>query len=263
MDGFLPWLGGKHRLAQRIVERIERVPHTCYCGPFMGAAHVFFAREEPAKAEVLNDLNGELVTLFRVLQWHLEEFLRYFKWALVSRDEFRRQLDMDPGTLTDIQRAARFYYLQRLGFGGRVSGRSFGTSTTGRPRINLLRMEEELSEVHLRLAGVVMECLPWAECMARYDRPHTLFYIDPPYWGSEEDYGKALFAREDYGRMAETLAGLEARWLLSLNDVPEIRRLFRSFPMIEVGTGYSVSRKISGRRPVTELLISNAPFPGS
>ncbi|QPP51544.1 DNA adenine methylase [Halomonas sp. SS10-MC5] len=91
---------------------------------------------------------------------------------------------MDPRHLTDIQRAARFFYLQKLAFGGKVAGQTFGTSATSPPRLNLMRIEEDLSTAHLRLARTVVEHLDWAECMRRYDRPGTLFYLDPPYWGT-------------------------------------------------------------------------------
>ncbi len=84
-------------------------------------------------------------------------------------------------TLTDIQRAARFYYLQKQAFGGKVAEHSFGTSTTSPPRFNLLRIEEELSAAHLRLSRTVIEHMDWQQCIERYDRPHTLFYCDPPY----------------------------------------------------------------------------------
>jgi DNA adenine methylase len=73
----------------------------------------------------------------------------------------------------------------------------------GRPRLNLLRIEEELSQAHLRLARTYVERLPWAECVERYDRPHTLFYMDPPYWGTE-GYG-VPFELEEYGGMAEAM----------------------------------------------------------
>lgn len=254
MDGFLPWLGGKRRLAKRIVAEINRIPHTCYVEPFMGAAHVFFARE-PVKTEVLNDLNRELVTLFRVLQHHLEEFLRYFKWALVSRDEFERLKRVEADTLTDIQRAARFYYLQKQAFGGKLTGQTFGTHTTGRPHLNLVRMEEELSSVHLRLAHVVIENLTWQNCIRRYDRPQTLFYIDPPYFGNEEDYGKGLFGREEFAELARMLAELKGRFLLSLNDTPEVRETFKAFPMQPVQTRYTVTQRPKNRGQVQELLI--------
>lgn len=76
-----------------------------------------------------------------------------------------------PATLTDIQRAARFLYLQKLAFGGRVDGQSFGTATTSRPRFNLLRLEEDLSDAWLRLSQAHVEHLPWNDCVHRYDRP--------------------------------------------------------------------------------------------
>ena len=130
---------------------------------------------------MLNDLNQDIVTLYRVLQHHLEEFIRYFKWVLVSRDEFERWLRVAPDTLTDIQRAARFYYLQKLCFGGRMVNPSFGTATARPLRLNLLRIEEELSAAHLRPARVFVENLPYARVIEHYDRPTTFYYIDPPY----------------------------------------------------------------------------------
>lgn len=259
MKGFLPWLGGKHYLAKQIVPIINSVPHKCYCEPFMGGAHVFF-RREPASAEVLNDLNKELVTLFRVLQWHLEEFLRYFKWALVSRDEFERLNRQPPDTLTDIQRAARMYYLQKLSFGGRVTNRSFRTKVEGKPQLNLLRIEEELSQVHLRLARVQIENLPYAECIRRYDRTHTLFFIDSPYYGVEGYYGKGIFKRSDFGVLRYQLGGIKGQFLMTLNDHPEVRRIFKGFHMREVTTRYPVGNRHPNHVDrAHELLISSMP----
>ena len=81
-------------------------------------------------AEVLNDINGDWVMLYRVVQTHLEEFVRQFKWALSSCQVFEWQKMTRPETLTDIQRAARFFYLQHHAFAGKVTGQTFGTATT-------------------------------------------------------------------------------------------------------------------------------------
>ena len=105
---------------------------------FAGAAWVLFKRPE-SDVKVLNDLNRDVVTLYRVVQHHIEEFVRYFKWMLVSRDEFDRMRRVDPETLTDVQRAARFFYLQKCCFGGRIVRPIFGTATTRPPKLNLLR----------------------------------------------------------------------------------------------------------------------------
>jgi DNA adenine methylase len=164
------WVGGKRRLAPHILPMFP--DHSCYVEPFAGAAALFFLKE-PVKVEVLNDVNGDLVSLYRVVQHHLEEFIRHFKWALASR-EIYKWLQITPvETLTDIQRAARFFYLQKLGFGGKVQGQTFGTATTSRPALNLLRLEEQLSAVHLRLHQVFVEHLSWANCLTKYDRPHS------------------------------------------------------------------------------------------
>ena len=121
---------------------------------------MFFLRPVPAEVEVLNDVNGELINLYRVVKHHLEEFVRQFKFALSSRQVFK-WLQMTPEeTLTDIQRAARFFYLQHSAFGGRVDGQSYGTATTSPPGLNLLRIEENLSVAHLRLASAYVENLP-------------------------------------------------------------------------------------------------------
>src|SRR5690606_33103495 len=109
----------------------------------------------------------------------------------------------DVRALTDVQRAARFYYLQQLAFGGKAVSQTFGTATTGPARLNLLRIEEDLSAAHLRLARVTIEHLPWRECVDRYDRPHTLFFADPPYWRTQ-GYGTP-FPWSEYEQLAETM----------------------------------------------------------
>lgn len=94
----IPWIGGKSRLARHILPLFPS--HTCYCEPFTGGAALFFLKE-PSKVEVLNDINLDLVNLYRVVQHHLEEFLRQFKWALTSRKIYEWMQDTPPEILTD------------------------------------------------------------------------------------------------------------------------------------------------------------------
>ena len=175
---------------------------------------------------------------------------------------FRRLLSVPPETLTDVQRAARFAYLQNLQFGGKPGGAStnFGPQYPNRMRAE--RMRELIAAMHERLQGVHVECLEWDEFIRRYDRPFTLFYIDPPYWGHESDYGKGLFSRDDFARMAEILRELKGRFILSLNDRPEVRETFEGFAFEEVTTSYSANAK-SAKRRVGEVLISSGCSSGS
>ena len=155
---------------------------------------------------------------------------------------FKWLQDTPPETLTDVQRAARFFYLQQQSFGGKVAGQTFGTATTA-PAINLLRIEENLSAAHLRLAGgTYIEQLDWAACIERYDRPHTLFYLDPPYWETE-GYG-VPFPWEQYTRMAEVLKRIKGKAVISINDHPAIRdairECFAGFDMEALKLDYTV-----------------------
>jgi DNA adenine methylase len=231
----IPWIGGKRRLSKPIFDKFPA--HECYVEVFCGAAAIFFEKE-PSEVEVINDINGDLVNLYRVVQHHLEEFVRQFKWALSSRQIFEWEQKKVPETLTDIQRAARFFYLQKLAFGGRVDGQNYGTATTSGPRLNLLRLEEDLSMAHLRLHGVHVENLPWEEIVRRYDRPHTLFYMDPPYWQTE-GYG-VEFGFDNYRRMAEIAKSAAGSVLISLNDHPDFRDLFRDLNTQTLSLNYTV-----------------------
>ena len=82
----VPWIGGKRRLAKYIIPLFPR--HTCYVEPFCGAAALYFMKHQ-AEVEVLNDINGELVNMYRVVKHHLEEFAKQFKWALTSREIYK------------------------------------------------------------------------------------------------------------------------------------------------------------------------------
>ena len=248
----IPWIGGKRRLAKHIIPLFPE--HSCYVEPFCGAAALFFLKK-PVKSEILNDVNSDLINLYRVVKNHLEEFVRQFKWALTSREIFKWQQITPIETLTDIQRAARFFYLQKLAFGGKVDSQTFGTDTTRPARLNLLRLEEDLSAAHLRLSTSTIEHLDWVDCIKKYDRPHTLFYCDPPYWQTA-GYG-IDFDLAQYDRMADIARRIQGKMIISVNDIPEMRRAFDGFNIKRVEIGYSVGGGAKQKNKSGELIIQN------
>lgn len=251
-----PYLGGKRNLAKKIVPILDATPHTTYAEPFVGMGGIFLRRRMQPRAEVINDFGRDVSNLFRILQRHYPQFIEFLRFQLTTRAEFERLSDTNPETLTDLERAARFLYLQRTAFGGKVSGKNFGVAKDRPGRFNLTSLEPMLEDLHSRLAGVVIECLDFADFIRRYDGAGTLFYLDPPYWGCENDYGKDMFTRADFDRLAEQLRGIEGRFVMSINDVPEIREAFQGFHLSEVTTSYTVGKNDrSNSRP--ELLISN------
>jgi len=249
--------GGKRNLARRICALIDATEHDGYAEPFIGMGGIFLRRATKPSMEVINDISGDVATFFRVLQEHYPYFLDMLRWRIASRAEFERLLALPPERLTDLQRAARFLYLQRLAFGGKIVGRSFGVDSKAGARFNIAKLEPMLADIHERLAGVVIEQLPFARFIERYDRPGMLFYLDPPYFGGEGDYGAGVFDRADFERLAVVLGAARGRFILSINDRPEIRETFSAFEMKPVETTYTIATAHGGPKRVGELIISN------
>lgn len=252
-----PYIGGKKHLAKTIVSVLEKIPHRLYAEPFVGMGGVFLRRRSAPPVEVINDYSRDVATFFRVLQRHYVPFVEMLRFQLTGRAEFERLMATEPSTLTDLERAARFLYLQRTAFGGKVAGRTFGVAPDRPARFDITRLGPILQEVHERLAGIVIECLPYGEFLARYDRAGALFYLDPPYFKSEEDYGKGVFGREDFARLAELLGSLKGTFLLSINDTPEIRRVFRAFRSRTERVTYTVAARHGKGTAAGELLVTN------
>jgi DNA adenine methylase len=254
MVGPLAYLGGKNRVAKKIIALIPE--HTCYIEPFCGGAQVFF-HKEPSKVEVLNDLNEDVFNFLRVCQMHYEELLRYLNFSIVSRKWFELFEKTPPETLTDIHRAARFFYLQKNCYGGLIVRRNFAVSVQDGSNYNPSSLPALIRKTHERLRNVQLECLPYQNILKKYDRPFTFFYLDPPYWN--RPYYKFNFEERDYVELAERLAKLEGKFLLSLNDEPEVRRIFAAFNIKPFEMTYSSQRR-AGKR-YQELLIANYIFP--
>lgn len=249
------YIGGKRNLARRLVALIAATPHSAYAEPFVGMGGIFLRRDRRPPAEFINDLSGDVATFFRCLQEHYAYMVDMLRFRVASRAEFDRLMSLPAERLTDLQRAVRFLYLQRLAFGGKVAGRNFGVAPLQSARFNVSRLEPILADIHDRLAGVVIEQLPWTEFIRRYDREGMLFYLDPPYFGTEGDYGAGLFDRSAFEAIASLLSGLRARWIVSINDHPEVRRIFAGHAIEAVETTYSIGGGDNVRK-AGELIIT-------
>jgi DNA adenine methylase len=177
-------------------------------------------------------------------------------WILIARGEFDRFKLEKPETLTDIQKAVRFYFLLKTGFAARLENPTFNIATTSKPRLNLLRIEEELSAIYLRLARVYIENRPYEAIIHRFDKPDTFFYCDPPYFGFEDYYGKGIFSREDFQKLSDLLSHIKGKFILSINDDAEIRKIYKRFKIDVVETKYTACGANRAKK-VNELLIMN------
>lgn len=255
-----PWMGSKRRLAGAIIPLLPA--HECYCEPFAGSAAVFF-RKPRAAVEILNDVCGDIVNFFRVIQRHAPEFLRMFAYSIAAREEFERLRATPPEVLTDIERAARFYYLQKCGFGGKYARPTFGVTVNKESRSPVLqrdKMQQDILTACARLERVQIERLPWQECLARYDRAYTLFFMDPPYF-QQTGYG-VEFGAGEYAHLAQAMRTMQGKAALTINDCAEMRAAFDGLHVAELRSQYSIARNRTGKTRCTELLITNYPING-
>jgi DNA adenine methylase len=254
MVGPLSYLGGKNRIAQKIIPLIPE--HTTYIEPFCGGAQVFF-HKHPSRVEILNDLDEEVFNFFRVCQLHEHELVRYLQFCTASRRWFELFQKQDPKTLSDIQRAARFFYLQKTCYGGLIRRQHFKIGVEHGSNYNPHRIPMVLHLAHERLLNVQLECLPYQEILRKYDRPFVFFYLDPPYFGLP--HYKFNFTDKDYIELAGLLKNLKGRFLLSLNDRPEVRKIFSCFEIRDLRFAYSSQRKAG--KIFREVLIANFNLP--
>jgi DNA adenine methylase len=241
--------GGKSRLLSTILPRISA--HICYCEPFAGGLAVLLARPR-SQVEVLNDVDGDLIRFYRCVRFHPEALLTELEFVLTSRREFLDARDQ-PG-LTDIQRAARWYFRNRTCFGG-TDPRSFGTSALSATDSRSARMEA-VRALSVRLDRTLVEELDWQDCVRRYDRPTTFFFCDPPYTGCG-DVGYKPWTDADVMRLREVLGAIRGNWLVTLNDSPAVRGIFDGCEIVGVERAMGISHKAAKRR-YRELIIRPA-----
>lgn len=244
------WQGGKRWLVKELLPLIP--PHKTYVELFCGGGALLCAKPK-STSEVINDKNSELVNLYRIVKYHLDELLRELDWSLNSREEFN-DIKKQRG-LTDIQRAARWFLRMKNGFGGapdhfgraRQGGGAAHSSKAG--RLALLRA------FNSRLDSVVIENLDWQECIRLYDSKTAVFFCDPPYTTGVATYG--AWTIDDLARFrVEGLDQMKGTWILTIDDTPGNRGLFRDCDIKEFKRSNGISRK-AGEAPSIyhELII--------
>ena len=245
MNSFISWIGGKKLLRKKILEQFP-AEYDRYIEVFGGAGWVLFGKEQKGM-EVYNDVNSELVNLYRCVKYHPEALQKELDGILMSRELFFDFIQNVRG-LTDIQRAARVFVAIKESYGSGLD--SFGV----RPK-NMKKAVEFLSMASERLSAVVIENLDFEHLIRTYDRPGALFYLDPPYYQTEKYYPDR-FQPEDHKRLKEVLDNAKGKWILSYNDCQEIRDLYAGYTVISVDRTHNLVAKTQSKR-YGELIIRN------
>ena len=240
----LKWHGGKYYLRKWIVGLMP--PHLHYVEPYFGGGGILLARDpdrdwmatgdekltaaEKGSSEVANDLHGELINFWRVLQneEHFKAFQKRIELTPFSEAEFDAALECSREPEYDrnsspIDRAVQFFILARQSRQGLM--RDFATLSRNRTRSRIneqvsawLNVVEGLPDVHERLRDVVIMNQPAVAVIRKQDGPKTLFYCDPPYvHESRATTGEYAFemTESDHTDLLKTLSGIQGKFMLS------------------------------------------------
>lgn len=228
------WVGGKSKLADKIIAHFPE--HERYCEVFGGALNVFY-RKPRSKIEVVNDINSDLVNLHLQIQKRPQSLQLYLNRMFVSRELFTRIKTKKLCPRNDIERAVFYYYLLTQSFGSKAT--DFAMPRGSKPRIR--NLDRDFRVWSKRLQGVCIENMDFKKLITTYDHANTLFYLDPPYVGTESYYKTPSgFNIDQHIALAEMLKGVKGRFVLSYNDCEVVRDLYKGFEIIEVSTLYSL-----------------------
>lgn len=237
--GLIPYVGGKHRLAHRLVEFCLATGADTFVDVFGGSAAVLIAAAEKLKKLIYNDVDGDLVNLFRVVSDPVQRvaLFRALRSLPMSRkifeddarqyvaDGFSFHRDSDP-----VSRARKTFYRHCFAFGGKVRSGGFAISTDDEYRIkevtryrNALRKLVRIGKVFQR---VLVENLHYSELIRVHGRrPEAVLFVDPPYHGSEGYYSRS-FSVGDHTFLASQLAAVRSSVVCTYYDTPLIRSLY-------------------------------------
>lgn len=262
------YYGGKMGMAQLIVSLLPA--HDTYIEPFFGSGAVFFAKP-PVTHEILNDLDGGIVTFFRVLRERpaeLEEACRLTPYARAEFDAAIMTPDLD-----DLERARRFWVRVNQSFAktaGTQTGWSITTGRTQAPPRSVQGRIHRFRSCAQRLVTVSIECCDAATLVARLATPTTVVYVDPPYLAATRrgrdrqrpaDYLHDMGTPEEHERLAEVLHATPATVVLSGYPSPLYERLYKDWPRIETAVmAHSSNSVTAARGQRVEVLWSNRPL---
>jgi DNA adenine methylase len=248
LNSFIAWIGGKKLLRKYIIEKFP-VEYERYIEVFGGAGWVLFGKEQGKELEVFNDIDSNLINLYRCIKYHCNELQRELEWLIVSREQFFNYKDqLNSKGFTDIQRAARYFYIIKSSFG--ADRKTFGTN-----KKNLVNTIDYLSEINDRLKNVVIENMDYERLIKVYDRPNALFYLDPPYLGTENFYDSG-FNINDHIKLNEKLKQIEGKFILSYNDDDYIREIYSDFNIQKIARNNNLASK-SKSGEFREVIITN------
>lgn len=256
MKPAFPYPGGKTKLLSAILPLIPPEAKT-YVEPFAGGLAVLLAHEKPFPREVVNDIDSGMIAFYRCASAHPAALLAELRLKIASREEFAEELAAEPRT--QLQRAARWYFLTRQSFGSQRE--TYGRGKDMFHGVDVARETKTLHALSARLRNAVFTNTDALDCIRNFDAPDTFFFCDPPYVSCGRTAYRA-FSEESMIALRDVLSSVKGKWILTCDDSPQTRKIFAGFPLRETRIKYSITRNFNGAIS-RELIVLPKTFDSS
>jgi DNA adenine methylase len=258
MKPLLSYYGGKQRLATRIVNLIEAMPHNVYSEPFCGGAAVLFNKVKPAVSntnsyrEAINDKGSLISNFYRVAKLQSTELFVLIDATLYSQADYKKSIAIcKSGEGTELEKAWAVFVSCNMSFANKMNGgwatqvKSQNSAATWQARKTRLEQQlDRLKEVHIGSEDAI-------RFIDRWDSPTTLHYCDPPYVGTSCGHYEG-YEQEDLGKLIDKLSSCHGSFVLSGYDLTETPS---EWSCIEIPITSSASGKGKIRRDRAEGVI--------
>lgn len=250
------WPGGKYYAIKQLRAFWENHNHTEYREPFFGGGSVFFAKDK-VKYNWINDIDQDLINTLKIIQ----EKESRLALANMYQNEYEATVEnyaivksMSPKT--DIERAYKYYYLNRTSYSGKMKNPSWGY----RPKRSLppRRWHERILPCGEKLENVKITSIDFSEVMLTESKNKVLMFLDPPYYNAHHYVHS--FKIEDHVRLAEICKQTKHDFFLTYDDCREIRELYRWANIYDLKFYYRLdnSKDNDDKRQIgSELVITN------
>jgi len=248
----IKYVGSKYKMSKKLINLFPK--HIGYIEPFFGTGVVFF-NKQPSKVEIINDLNGNIINLFKVIKYKKEEFLKECDYFLYSRQLYNEFLET-MHEKNDVKRAFKYFYVMASKYGGLNKGGTWSASSirnTAKKTYNKLSL---IDVIHDRLKHTTIEQLDFEKVIRKYDNKDAFFFLDPPYYKINELYEKD-FTIKDHHRLYKCISNIKGKFLLTINDVEWIRETYKDYNVSEIEVSYSKRKGVTENRKTKELIIRN------
>ncbi len=263
---FVKWAGGKRQLLPILTKYIPPKFGT-YIEPFVGGGALLFELC-PAKA-VISDINEELINAYLAIKDAPEKLIKELKKHVNTKEYFYAMRSVDPKTLTPVERASRFIYLNKTCFNGLYRENSKGQFNVpfGRYKNPKICDEENIMAVStfLNSIDITILCCDYKET-CNIAKPGDFIYLDPPYYPLSKTANFTKFHKKDFStkdqiELAEVFKELDRKgcYVMMTNSNSDfIKNLYQKYKIQEVHANRFINSKADGRgKALTDILITN------